>query len=81
MVWARALIPAGVPAFAALCEERYNQLRNASHHGGMTIDRKTQTIRYRAGKGGTGPEQRVDYATYLARSVRLFLQAMTSSRS
>jgi hypothetical protein len=25
---------ASVPAFAALCEERDNQLRNASHHGG-----------------------------------------------
>jgi hypothetical protein len=24
---------AGVPAFAALCEERDNRLRNASHHG------------------------------------------------
>ena len=46
---------AGVPAFDALCDERDNQLRNASHHGGMKLDRKTQTIRYRAGKGGTGP--------------------------
>lgn len=71
---------AGVPAFAALCEERDNQLRNASHHGGMKIDRKTQTIRYRAGKGGIGPEQRVDYAAYLARSAKLFLQAMTLLR-
>jgi hypothetical protein len=71
---------AGVPAFAALCEERDNQLRNASHHGGMKLDRKTQMIRYRAGKGGTGPEHRVDYATYLARSAKLFLQAMTLLR-
>jgi hypothetical protein len=46
----------------------------------MKIDRKTQTIRYRAGKGGAGPEQRVDYATYLARSAKLFLQAMTLLR-
>jgi hypothetical protein len=71
---------AGVPAFAALCEERDNQLRNASHHGGMKLDRKTQTIRYRVGKGATGPEQRVDYASYLARSAKLFLQAMTLLR-
>ena len=71
---------AGVPAFAALCEERDNQLRNASHHGGIKIDRETQTIRYRAGKGGGGPEQRVDYGTYLARSAKLFLQAITLLR-
>lgn len=71
---------AGVPAFAALCEEHDNQLRNASHHGGMKMDRKTQTIRYRVGKGGTGPEQRVDYAIYLAKSAKLFLQAMTLLR-
>jgi hypothetical protein len=31
-------------------------------------------------KGGTGPEQRIDYATYLARSAKLFLQAMTLLR-
>jgi hypothetical protein len=34
----------------------------------------------RFGKGGTGPEQRMDYASYLARSARLFLQAMTLLR-
>jgi len=71
---------AGVSAFAALCEERDNQLRNASHHGGMKLDHKTQMIRYRAGKGGSGVEQRVGYATYLARSAKLFLQAMTLLR-
>lgn len=71
---------AGVPAFAALCEERDNQLRNASHHGGIRMDRETQMIRYRPGKGGTGPEQRVGYATYLARSAKLFLQTMTLLR-
>jgi len=71
---------ASVPSFAALCMERDNQLRNASHHGGMKMDRKTQTIRYRAGKGGTGSEQRVDYGTYLVRSAKLFLQTMTLLR-
>jgi hypothetical protein len=71
---------AGVPAFVALCEERDNQLRNASHHGGTRMDPETQMIRYRAGKGGTGPEQRVGYATYLARSAKLFLQTVTLLR-
>jgi hypothetical protein len=66
-----------VPAFAALCQERDNQLRNASHHGDLKIDRKTQTIRYRTGKGGTGAKHKLDYAVYLARSCKLFLQAMT----
>ncbi len=71
---------AGVPAFAALCKERNNQLRNASHHGNMKMDRKTQMIRYHHGKGGIGPVQTIDYATYLARSSKLFLQAMTLLR-
>jgi hypothetical protein len=71
---------ATVPEFAALCEERDNQIRNASHHGGMRLERKTQTVRYRAGKGGTGDEQRMGYATYLARCIKLFLQAMTLLR-
>jgi hypothetical protein len=42
------------------------------------MDRETQTIRYRAGKGGTGPEQCAGYATYLARSAKL--QTMTLLR-
>lgn len=71
---------AGTPAFAALCEERDNQIRNASHHGGMKMDRKTQIIRCRAGKGGAGPEQQISYGTFLARSAKLFLQAMTLLR-
>ena len=69
-----------MPDFGALCEERDNQLRNASHHGGMRMERRTQTVRYRAGKGGIGQEHRMGYATYLARSVRMFLQAMTLLR-
>jgi hypothetical protein len=71
---------AGVPAFAALCEERDNQLRNASHHGGMKMDRETQIIRYRTGKGGMGPQQTIDYGMYLTRSSKLFLQTTTLLR-
>lgn len=61
-------------AFTALCEEQDNQLRNASHHKGIRIDSDGRTLRYRAGKGGTGPEQEMTYATYLYRSVTLFFQ-------
>lgn len=71
---------AAVPEFAVLCKERDNQIRNASHHGSMRLERKTQTVRYRAGKGGNGPELRMGYGTYLVRSVTLFLQAMTLLR-
>jgi hypothetical protein len=71
---------ASVPEFAALCEERDNQIRNASHHGGIRLGSKTQTVRFRCGKGGTGAEQKMGYARYLARSAKLFLQAMTLLR-
>ena len=71
---------AGVPELIGMCEERDNQLRNASHHGGMRLDSKTLTIRYRTGNGGTGPEQHVNYAQYLARCAKLFLQSMTLLR-
>jgi hypothetical protein len=64
-----------LPEFTVICEERYNQIRNASHHG-MTMERETQTIHYRTRKGGTGPKQKIRYATYLARSAKLFLQAL-----
>ena len=60
--------------FTALCSEKDNQLRNASHHKGIRIDADGKTLRYRAGKGGTGSEQELTYASYLYRSVTLFLQ-------
>jgi hypothetical protein len=68
------------PALNALCEEADNQLRNASHHGGIKFERDTQTISYRAGKGGAGDEQSMAYAEYLMRCVRLFLQVLTILR-
>ncbi|WP_216599049.1 hypothetical protein [Ruegeria sp. HKCCD7318] len=60
--------------FTELCEERDNQLRNASHHKGFRIDGDGRKITYRAGKGGTGEAQDITYAEYLYRSVSLFLQ-------
>jgi hypothetical protein len=71
---------ASVREFVLISEERDNQIRNASHHGGMRLERSTQKIRFRTGKGGTGPEQKIGYAKYLARSTKLFLQAMTLLR-
>lgn len=60
--------------FMDLCAEKDNQLRNASHHKGIKIDADGRTLRYRAGKGGTGDEKEMTYASYLYRSVTLFLQ-------
>jgi hypothetical protein len=68
---------ANEPDLAVISAEADNQLRNASHHGGMDFDSATQMIIYRAGKGGTGPEQQVTYTEYLVRCVRLFMQIMT----
>ncbi|CAH1662382.1 hypothetical protein [Chelatococcus asaccharovorans] len=61
---------------AAVCVEFDNQVRNASHHGGMIFDRVTGTVEYRFGKGGQGDTRTMAYATYLARSSRLFIQLM-----
>jgi hypothetical protein len=66
--------------FMAICEEADNQIRNASHHGSFVFEKGPQVIRYRAGKGGTGPEQTMSYADYLVRCVRIFLQTMTLLR-
>jgi hypothetical protein len=68
------------PTFMAICEERNNKIRNASHHRWFVLDRSTQIIRYRTGKGGTGQERTISYSGYLERCVRLFLQAMTLLR-
>jgi len=67
--------------FMALCEERDNQLRNASHHGSFQFDAVKSVITYRSGKGGTGPKQTLGYASYLARCTKLFLQVTTLLRS
>jgi hypothetical protein len=69
-----------VPELAALCSEADNQLRNASHHNGMSFDEESQIITYRSGKGGLGAEQQIEYIRYLERSVRIFLQMMTLFR-
>lgn len=63
-------------ALAAIAGEFDNHLRNASHHGGMTFDRASGMIEYRYGKGGQGGAETISYATYLARSSRLFIQLM-----
>jgi hypothetical protein len=63
-------------AMSAVCAEFDNQVRNASHHGGMTFDRASATIEYRSGKGGQGEARTMGYATYLARCSTLFIQLM-----
>ncbi|WP_213504589.1 hypothetical protein [Novosphingobium decolorationis] len=61
-------------AMAAICKEFDNQVRNASHHGGMVFDRASGVIQYRAGKGGQGDVRSMGYAAYLARCTQLFVQ-------
>lgn len=65
-----------VPEFDAICVERDNQLRNASHHGGTRFNAATQMISYQAGKGGQGDVQEIAFAQYLARSDRIFMQIL-----
>lgn len=67
--------------FVKLCQERDNQLRNASHHGSLQFDRSKQLITYRSGKGGAGAVRTIGYAAYLAKCTRIFLQAMTLLRT
>ncbi len=63
--------------FMALCSERDNQVRNASHHGSFRFDEEKQIIFYKAGKGGTGAEQQMRYIEYLEKCLNIFLQTMT----
>jgi hypothetical protein len=69
-----------MPAFANLCAERDNQLRNASHHSSIRLVTPENKIIYRSGKGGTGPEQEMGYASYLAKCSILFLQIINLLR-
>lgn len=64
------------PPFAAICTEADNQLRNATHHGGVRFDKSEATIYFRAGKGGQGEERVLGYAEFLARTSKLFIQAI-----
>ena len=66
--------------FMAICSEADNQIRNAFHHGAFVFEEADQIIRYRAGKGGVGPERQISYVSYLERCVRIFLQCMTLLR-
>ncbi len=68
------------PALFAVCEEADNQLRNASHHGGLKFDPATQTISYRAGKGGVGDEK-VNAICGISFAVRPYLSANSHSAS
>ncbi|MFI0397047.1 hypothetical protein [Paracoccus jiaweipingae] len=70
----------GTPALANLCSERDNQIRNASHHASIKLITPENKIVYRSGKGGSGPEQELGYAAYLAKCSTLFLQIINLLR-
>lgn len=65
---------ADIPAFAALTVERDNQLRNASHHGGIEFDPASQLLVCRAGKGGIEAKTILSYTAYLTHCTTLFMQ-------
>lgn len=66
--------------FLSIATEADNVLRNASHHGGLVFDPKSQDITYRAGKGGQGDEQHISYTDYLRRCTEIFMQSMVLFR-
>jgi hypothetical protein len=60
------------PAYANLARFLNSALRNASHHGAMTIDRRSGRVTYRS--GGTGASHQISYADYLYRCNQVFLR-------
>lgn len=76
----RFAVFAATPAFAALCIEADNQLRNASHHNDMSFDAGSQIISYRTGKGSDAKEQSITYTQYLTRCVVIFMQVVNLLR-
>lgn len=63
-------------AFMSLCIEKDNQIRNASHHKGIKMERGTGLVQYRAGRGGMGDQKEISYVSYLDRSTKLFFQIL-----
>jgi len=66
--------------FIAICAEKDGQIRNASHHRGISISSDKANIVYRTGKGGIGEEKVMLYSSYLVKSTNIFLQIMTLLR-
>lgn len=71
---------AGSPALAALTTEADNQLRNASHHGGIEFDAGAGVLSCRSGKGGQGPARTMTYTEYLTRCVRIMEEILMIMR-
>jgi len=66
--------------FASLCDERDNQLRNASHHRELKYDHEAAVVRFKTGKGATGAVREISYAEYLAKCSRLHQQIIVLLR-
>lgn len=60
--------------FASICEERDNQLRNASHHRELKYDQEAAVVRFKVGKGAVGEVRELSYAEYLVKCARLHQQ-------
>jgi len=61
--------------FGVLCPALKSTIRNASHHGGMRLNRETQVVHYRS--GGTGAERSISYVEYLVLCNKIFAALCT----
>lgn len=68
-------------AFMNLCEEKDNQLRNASHHDALEFVAEAGRIRYRLGKGNLGEAREISYTDYLTQCSKIFFQIVTLLRT
>lgn len=66
---------AATPGFAAFAASLNSSLRNASHHGAITLDPGNRRIRFRG--GGTGAQQKLNYAEYLGLCSDIMLRFVT----
>lgn len=72
--------PSQNEAFAALCVERDNQLRNASHHRELKYNQTTGIVSFRTGKGAAGELRELSYGDYLCKCSRMHHQVVVLLR-
>lgn len=65
----------GTPELISICECLDSKLRNASHHGAIIYNHKTNQIHYKAGK--PEKEYTISYAQYLGKCVEIMIALNT----
>lgn len=68
------------PQLSAIVADADNQLRNASHHGGIEFNPVSQVLTYSSGKGGQGDARTMTYTEYLARCATIFREILQIMR-